>query len=65
MDLKTYLKKHKLSTYSFAKQCPRVSQPTVWRLINNIGTPSVATAKNIEKATGGDVPAEETLALLS
>lgn len=63
MNLKRYLKKNKLTTYSFAKLYPGASQPTYWRMINEVGSCSVRVAKYVEKVTNGEVPARISLDL--
>jgi hypothetical protein len=61
MDINTYLKKHGLNISSFVLKANKetkdgkISQPTIWRILNFKGTPRHKTALAIEKATGGEV----------
>jgi len=62
MDLKTYLKTNKMSAIGFAERF-NVPYTTIWRILNEKGTPTARIAKKIELATNGAIPAIVTLKL--
>jgi predicted transcriptional regulator len=62
MDLKTYLKKNNMTIIGFAERFS-IPYATVWRVVTGEGTPTARTAKQVEKATEGAVPAVEILGL--
>lgn len=64
MDLLTYLKTNRLTIKGFSEQSD-VPYTTVWRIVNEKGTPTARVAKQIDTATDGAVPASVSLKLLA
>ena len=62
MTLGEWLKKKELNCATFAK-LSGLSQPTIWRTINNKSQPTARTAMAIEKATKRQVKASKLLGL--
>ena len=59
MLLKSYLKKHKLTQEEFARTM-RVSKGLIWQWLNGHTEITAERAVEIERATEGAVPREET-----
>jgi DNA-binding transcriptional regulator YdaS (Cro superfamily) len=58
MNLKDYLQKTKQKPVPWAKS-KGLSEATIWRIYNGKTRPTARIAKDIEKATGGKVSANE------